>query len=221
MDNRHSSIQEHIRTQFQIDRIAFFSDAVIAIAITLMVLEIKIPSFGEHTTLKEILSKYGWLISVHLAALFLSFITIGNLWIRHHELYEHIINYDKRLIKVNLYFLMTIMFLPISISFLFSTNNPPQLRMILYFMNLGLCNLTYYLMLLVVYHRKKNFSAIAATEKTAKNKRMVLGAAIVFVLVSVLVAFNVNWFYYPFIGWWFFRRIWEGIVKWRKKSAQD
>jgi uncharacterized membrane protein len=43
----HSQIP-HSRTQFQIDRIAFFSDAVIAIALTLMILEIKIPELKRH-----------------------------------------------------------------------------------------------------------------------------------------------------------------------------
>ena len=52
---------EHNRTQFQIDRIAFFSDAVIAIALTLMILEIKIPEMDRDMTIRMILNKYGWI----------------------------------------------------------------------------------------------------------------------------------------------------------------
>ncbi len=51
---------EHNRTQFQIDRIAFFSDAVIAIALTLMILEIKIPALDRDMTIRIILNRYGW-----------------------------------------------------------------------------------------------------------------------------------------------------------------
>lgn len=92
---------EHNRTQFQIDRIAFLSDAVIAIALTLMVLEVKIPEFGKDASIWTILIKFGGHIAWHIFALLLGFLTIGNLWIRHHRLFEHIINYNERMIRVS------------------------------------------------------------------------------------------------------------------------
>ena len=58
---------EHNRTQFQIDRIAFFSDAVIAIALTLMILEIKIPEMGKDISLQMILKTYGWGMILHIS----------------------------------------------------------------------------------------------------------------------------------------------------------
>jgi len=212
---------EHRRTQFQIDRIAFFSDAVIAIAITLMVLEIKIPAMGAKITLQEIVSKHGGSILVHITALFLSYLTIGNLWIRHHELYEHIVNYDKRLIKLNLYFLLSIILLPVSISFFFTNDNPMQLRMIVYFMNLALCYFTYYLMTRVVYHSKTNFSAIPKTELTTRRMNGMLSASILFVVVSILVAVKPEWFYYPFIAAVIMRIIRQGIAKRQKKKRSQ
>lgn len=216
MAHNQSPSQEHKRTQFQIDRIAFFSDAVIAIAITLMVLEIKIPPVGIHSSVNEIISKYGNSFLIHLAALFICFMSIGNLWIRHHELYEHIINYNTRLIKVNLYFLLTIMLLPISISFAFTDDNPIQLKMILFFGNLCLCNFSYYIMLHVIFHPKNNFSAISMDEKLAKNKMESLGITITFALVCIFIALQVKWFYAPFIFWWVIRRS-IALVKWRRK----
>jgi uncharacterized membrane protein len=156
---------EHKRTQFQIDRIAFFSDAVIAIAITLMILEIKIPELGKNITFQQMFKQYGESIILHMLALFVGFITIGNLWMRHHELYEHITDYNKRLVKINLYFLFTIMLLPITISFLFTDNEPPQLQLLFYFFNLFLCSLSYSLMLLVIFHKKNNFSRVQTRKK--------------------------------------------------------
>jgi uncharacterized membrane protein len=86
MENTGQIHNEHRRTQSQIDRIAFFSDAVIAIAITLMILEIKIPPPGKNSTYNEILSKYGANLILHLVALLISYITIGNLWMRHQRM---------------------------------------------------------------------------------------------------------------------------------------
>src|SRR6478752_7708391 len=123
---------EHNRTQFQIDRIAFFSDAVIAIALTLMILEIKIPEMGKDITLSLIFKTYGWSMVLHTIALLVGFMTIGNLWIRHHQLFEHIINYNERMIRINLYFLFSVMLLPISIQFLFTPNEPMRFQLLCY-----------------------------------------------------------------------------------------
>jgi len=71
---------------FQLERLVFFSDAVVAIAITLLALELKI----EHTA-------SGYLTFVDLAnnwqkfaAFFLSFISIAIYWKVHHEFYTFI-----------------------------------------------------------------------------------------------------------------------------------
>jgi uncharacterized membrane protein len=203
----------HNRKQFQIDRIAFFSDAVIAIAITLMVLEIKIPPLGRKSTLLEIFNKYEETFFTHLSALFLCFFTIGNLWMRHHELYEHIINYNKKLIKRNLYFLLTIVVLPITIGFMFDEGSPVQLKLVLFFLNLALCNLSYYTMLVVIFHQKNNFSSLSDQKKINNSKRATLAFLLVFVSALVLALVNVSWVYVPFIVGPFLRLI-NGIYKW-------
>jgi len=218
MENPAHNHNEHRRTQFQIDRIAFFSDAVIAIAITLMVLEIKIPPLGRNATLKEIFSKYGADLYLHLLALLISYITIGNLWMRHHELYEHIINYNKRLIKVNLYFLLTIMVLPISISFMLERDNPQQIQSLVFFVNLFLCNLVYYLMLRVVFNSKNRFSSIEGTEEAAKSKRIAFNVMIMFLMVIIMAIFWPKLFFVPFIIWPLITKTLERINKRGRKN---
>ena len=188
----------HSRSQFQIERIAFFSDAVIAIALTLMILEMKIPELGEHTSIKQIIDKYEKPFLLHGLALFLGFSSIGNLWMQHHKLFEHIIKYNDRLIKINLYFLFTVMLLPISISFLFADNEPPYLKFLFYFSNLFLCNFSYTLMLFVIYSKKNNFSSLKNEEEINIIKRRSLLVSLAFFVAVVLLLFQTGWWYFVF-----------------------
>ena len=201
---------EHNRTQFQIDRIAFFSDAVIAIALTLMILEIKIPEMGKDITLLGILHKYGWSIVLHMIALFVGFWTIGNLWIRHHQLFEHIINYNEKMIRFNLYFLFSVMLLPISIQFLFSANEPPRFRLLCYFFNLSFTIFTYSLLIRYIFSKKNNFSSIRDKQKIDKLKLKSYRQFAVFMLTTILIACNASFFY---IGFFLYpaRKIYEKI----------
>jgi uncharacterized membrane protein len=190
---------EHNRTQFQIDRVAFFSDAVIAIALTLMVLEIKIPEMGKNATIPIIVSKYGWIISVHVIALFVMFSTIGNLWIRHHQLFEHIVNYNQTMIRINLYFLFSVMLLPISIQFLFARNEPIHFQLLCYFSNLSFSSLSYALLLRYIFLKKNDFSSIRDNEKISKLKMEAYLQCSVFILTTILIAIQFNWFYLAFL----------------------
>jgi uncharacterized membrane protein len=189
---------EHNRTQFQIDRIAFFSDAVIAIALTLMILEIKIPEMGKEITIQVILNRYGWTIALHVIALFVGFSTIGNLWIRHHQLFEHIIKYNHPMIRLNLYFLFSVMLLPISIQFLFARNEPIRFQLLCYFGNLSFSSLSYSLLVRYIFLEKNNFSSIRDKQKIYKLKRDSYQQFFVFMLATILIAFDFNWFYVSF-----------------------
>lgn len=184
------------RAQFQIDRIAFFSDAVIAIAITLLTLEVKIPDFGINATWHQIEAEYGQTLTRQLAALLICFWTIGSLWIRHHELYEYIINIDIKIIKVNLYFLFSIILMPLAVSFLFG-NNPLQLKLIVFFTDLFLCNFFYYILLLIVFHKRNNFSSIQSEKKINRMKTNGLLTTIVFFVVCLLILLKIEHFYFP------------------------
>jgi uncharacterized membrane protein len=88
-------------------RLEAFSDGVLAIAITLLVLEIKIEPAGfEH--LWRALAKE-W--PAYLAYV-TSFLTIGGVWLAHHALFERLSAIDPVLMRLNLLLLMTVSFLP-------------------------------------------------------------------------------------------------------------
>src|SRR5271168_3866399 len=91
-------------------RLEAFSDGVFAIAITLLVLEIRVPGPGIHTA-KDLWSALGdkWPNYVGYA---LSFLVIGVMWINHHALFEYIKRVNRPLLVANLLLLMGVGFLP-------------------------------------------------------------------------------------------------------------
>ena len=99
------------------DRVLFFSDAIFAIAITLLVLEIRVPGFEDNPA-KEIVAARQNILSFAI-----SFVVIGVFWMGHHSISRYISAFDRRLIALNLLFLGTIAFLPFPTGLLFEHTN--------------------------------------------------------------------------------------------------
>ncbi len=91
-----------------LERLIFFSDAVFAIAITLLVLNIPLPG-NPHS--QPLSSALGEVVSA-VGAYVLSFFVIGSYWIAHHRLYQHIVRYNNRLLWLNLLLLLFVAFIP-------------------------------------------------------------------------------------------------------------
>jgi uncharacterized membrane protein len=89
----------------QFERLVFFSDAVFAIAITLLVLDLKLPP-DSHGVVDMAA------IGDKLLAFGLSFMAIGSYWLRHHQLFGALRADDIWVRVVNLAFLASIAFLP-------------------------------------------------------------------------------------------------------------
>ena len=117
MDKQHLKDKLH----FQIERISFFSDAVIAIAATLLIIEIKAPHIESGTSFQEQINQLKHLVPEFIS-FFISFTIIISQWARHHELFGSTINYDKKLVTLNSFFLLTIAVIPFSTSY-FAHNN--------------------------------------------------------------------------------------------------
>ena len=100
--------EEH--KDISLERIIFFSDAVFAIAITILVLEIRLPEDAGQLgpLLPELLRQV-------LAYVF-GFLQIAIFWNVHHTFFRQLVHYDVRLIWLNFAFLMIIAFLPVPVS---------------------------------------------------------------------------------------------------------
>lgn len=92
-----------------LDRILGFADAVVAIAITLLVLPLVDLASGSAN------SSVGRLLSDHigqLGAFALSFMVIARLWAAHHRIFERVSAYDAMTFRLTLVWLATVVFLP-------------------------------------------------------------------------------------------------------------
>jgi uncharacterized membrane protein len=189
----------HDRKQFQVDRIAFYSDAIMAIASTLLILEFKIPPLGRNHSLSEIQKIYGGKLLIPILGLIISFYSISLLWMKHHALFEKIISYNRRLLIINQVFLFTIMIIPVSTSFMLN-DNPISLRLVFYFSNLGLCNLIYFLLLQTALRPANGLSMITVTEyHEIRKKDRSLYRGISFLAAAILAIFTIQYFYIAFI----------------------
>ena len=94
-----------------LERLVFFSDAVFAIAITILVLDIRLPSGADSASSRELFQALTGLWQEYLA-FFISFWTIGLSWISHHRKFLYIQRIDNLLVTLNLLMLMLIVFIP-------------------------------------------------------------------------------------------------------------
>jgi uncharacterized membrane protein len=103
-DERHA---RRFRGRWETGRTEAFSDGVFAIAITLLVLDIRVPP-GELDNL--------WRGIVHQWPEYLgyatSFLTIGGIWLAHHGVFRRLRYANNRVMRINLLLLMAVSFLP-------------------------------------------------------------------------------------------------------------
>jgi len=105
---RGERVSEQPGTPNETARIEAFSDGVFAIAITLLILEIRVPPQTHDGVLRDALRDL-WPSYVAFLA---SFMTIGVMWLNHHRLFSLINKKDDGLIVLNLLLLLGITWLP-------------------------------------------------------------------------------------------------------------
>lgn len=102
------------RDKLGLERIIFFSDAVFAIAITLLALDLKLPATGATGSLSHSLFEL-WPVYQSYAT---SFLVIGLYWVGHHHYFRFIRCYDYIFISLNIALLGCISALPFATSVL-------------------------------------------------------------------------------------------------------
>lgn len=147
-------MSEHgnLKKEFQLERMILFTDAVFAIAITLLVIEIKAPVIAAHSSFDQTLQQLYELVP-RLGGFIISFFVIAIYWRSHHRLFSFLKNYDNKIIWLNFFFLFFIVLMPFSSSY-YSENAEFQLPFYFYAINVSMIGLLNYVMLqYIIKHR--------------------------------------------------------------------
>ena len=176
-----------------LERITSFSDAVMAIAITLLVIEMIIPSVNPDLLISELSNLIPQFFS-HIV----SFFIIGSYWIAHYGIFKYITKYDNNLLWLNLLFLFFVSFIPFP-SALLGEYTSVQLIIIIYSSNIALLGFSLWLLW---FYASRNFRLISK-DVNLKNYNMIgpLGflISIPFTFISIFAAVII-WWITPIIG---------------------
>lgn len=110
-------------------RLEAFSDGVFAVAITLLVLNIKIPGLDlppnqlPIDAWQKLLGEWPMLV-----AYVTSFATVGIMWLNHHRLFQHIKRTNTVLLLLNLFLLLVVVFIPVPTALLAEYLPRPELH---------------------------------------------------------------------------------------------
>jgi len=121
--------------ELEFDRVAFFSDAVFAIAMTLLVVGIGIPRGAQADLGKGISEK-----DAEIFSFFLSFVVIGFFWLAHHRFFARLAAVDQRFMQINLLYLAAIAFTPFPTAVVGIYGGDEPVGVVLYAITLGVAS---------------------------------------------------------------------------------
>lgn len=119
------------------NRLEAFSDGVIAIIITIMVLELKVPHTDSLDAIKNL-----WPIFLSYV---LSFVYIGSYWNNHHNLIKTAKSINGSILWINLHLLFWLSLLPFTTGWM-GENHFSKIPTVLYGFNLLMCAISYYIL---------------------------------------------------------------------------
>ena len=145
------------------DRLVFFSDAVFAIAMTLLIVELHVPEVADADLGPALIH----LVPGYLTFI-LSFVVVGMVWMSHHRKFRAIARYDQNLVRLNLLFLLFVASLPLPTGILGAYGNV-RLGVYVYAATIVVVGFLLTMIWVYAWHRR-----LVAPEVTADVYRYVL-----------------------------------------------
>ncbi|MEO7049177.1 MAG: TMEM175 family protein [Ferruginibacter sp.] len=161
-------------------RLEAFSDGVIAIIITIMVLEIKVPHDDSIGALKPMLPVF--------LSYVLSFIYVGIYWNNHHHMFQLVKHVNGKVLWKNMHLLFWLSLIPFATGWM-GENHFSKWPVIVYGIVLMMCAVAYWLLVIDLkkVHEKDSAFAIAIG-KDVKGKISML-----FYFIGIPLSFITPW----------------------------
>ena len=162
------------------DRLAAFSDGVIAIIITIMVLELKVPHGADWASLGA--------IAPNFVSYVLSFVYLAIYWNNHHHLLHTVVRVDGLILWANSNLLFWLSLIPISTAWL-GENFLAPVPTAVYGAVLLMPAIAYFLLQTAIIHKQGTHSVLAsALGSDIKGK-----ISLIFYLAGIGLAFVYPW----------------------------
>jgi len=159
------------------NRLEAFSDGVIAIIITIMVLEFKVPHGAQWQDLMPL-----WPVFISYV---LSFVYVGIYWNNHHHLFHLVQSINGRVLWANLNFLFWLSLLPFTTGWMGENHFAPT-PMALYCFDLLMCAVSSFLLTRAIFRHEGPGSALkAALGDSGKGKISLISSALAVPLALV------------------------------------
>lgn len=159
-------------------RVEAFSDGVLAIVITIMVLELKVPHGHGLAALLPLLPVF--------LSYVLSFVYVGIYWNNHHHMFQSVKHVGGWVLWANLHLLFWLSLIPFTTGFM-GENSFAQVPLALYIIDLMLCGFAYFLLerALVAQHGRDSEFA-----RATRGQRKDIVSVVAYVIALVLNVFN-------------------------------
>ncbi|MBF7093432.1 DUF1211 domain-containing protein [Flavobacterium sp. ALJ2] len=161
-------------------RLEAFSDGVLAIIITIMILEIKVPEGNNFTDLIPLFPKF--------ISYVLSFIYVGIYWNNHHYLLHGLTKVDGKILWANLHLLFWLSLIPVSTGWM-GEHSFSKAAMALYGLILLLSAVAYFILQQIIIKNEGKDSVLAkAIGKDRRGK-----ASTVLYILGIIFSFYNEW----------------------------
>ncbi|HVF97338.1 MAG TPA: TMEM175 family protein [Flavisolibacter sp.] len=185
------SFQNELKKEFQLERMILFSDAVFAIAITLMALEIKVPEVAKEVVSDHALTEKLAELIPKFVGFLVSFFVIGIYWVVHHRTFGYVVGYNQRLLWLNLLFLLAVVLMPFSSGFYSAYLLTPAARLpvIIYVLNIVFLGGMSLLVWEYIANPKRNLSEGITQEMKKYFRFRAVVPPIAFILTALIYLF--------------------------------
>jgi uncharacterized membrane protein len=162
-------------------RLEAFSDGVIAVIITIMVLELHVPHEEGWPGL--------WSVAPRLAVYLMSFLMVGIYWVNHHDLMKRTEEVDHGVLWANLGFLFVLSLIPYFVEYL-DDKMFNSFSAVLYESTMMAAGLAFFVLRWTVMRRQLYAGALQASDKAELWKHV---ASLLLYVISIPLAFYSPW----------------------------